>query len=189
MGADYLPLIRWLMESDAPIRIFGGFAEDALLEGRIRRQHDDVDVLIARDDLDLGLRMFDELGFEPPEIRFEPAPGSPLVMGAVRDGLNLELSVIDMTDAGPPSFTLPADDALVRIVLPGDTWSWPPGELDGVLIRTISPLAQYQIRSGITIVGAMGPPRPKDVSSQQALRERYFPDEPEGSLQPVIELL
>ena len=189
MGAEYLPLIRSLMELDAPIRIFGGFAEDALLGGRIRRHHDDVDVMIARDALDRGLRMFEELAFAPPEIRFEPTAGSPLVMGTVREGLNLELSVIDIAEAGPPSFTLPGEHGLVRVLLPPDTWSWPPCELEGIVVRTISPLALYQIRSGLTVVGAMGPPRPKDIASQQALRERFFPDEPEGSLEPVIELL
>ena len=131
MGAEYLPLIRSLMELDAPIRIFGGFAEDALLGGRIRRPHDDVDVMIARDALDRGLRMFEELGFEPPEIRFEPTAGSPLVMGTVREGLNLELSVIDIAEAGTPSFTLPGEHGLVRVLLPPDTWSWPPCETRG----------------------------------------------------------
>ena len=139
MGAEYLPLIRSLMELDAPIRIFGGFAEDALLGGRIRRHHDDVDVMIARDALDRGLRMFEELGFAPPEIRFEPTAGSPLVMGTVREGLNLELSVIDIAEAGPPSFTLPGEHGLVRVLLPPDTWSWPPCELEGIVVRTISP--------------------------------------------------
>lgn len=189
MGAEYVPLIRSLMESEAPIRIFGGFAEDALLGGRIRRPHDDVDVMIARDDLDQGLRMFEELGFEPPEIRFEPTAGSPLVMGTVRDGLNLELSVIDIAEAGPPSFTLPGERGLVRVFLPPDTWSWPSCELEGIVVRTISPLALYQIRSGIMLVGAMGPPRPKDIISQQELRDRFFSEEPEDSLRPVIELL
>jgi len=189
VGTEYLPLIDSLMELDAPIRLFGGFAEDALLGGRVRRHHDDVDVLIARDALDLGSRMFEELGFEPPEIRFEPTAGSPLVMGTVRDGLNLELSVIDIGEAGAPSFTLPGERGLVRVLLSPDTWSWPSCELEGIVVRTISPLALYQIRSGLTIVGAMGPPRPKDITSQRELRERFFPNESEDSLQPVIELL
>lgn len=189
MGAEYLPLIRALMELDAPIRLFGGFAEDALLGGRIRRHHDDVDVMIARDALDRGLQVFGELGFEPPEIRFEPVPGAPLVMGTVRDGLNLELSVIDMVEGEPPSFTLPAEHGLVRVLMPPDTWSWPPCGLEGISVRTISPLALYQIRSGLSIVGAMGPPRPKDIASQRSLRKRYFPDEPEGSLEPAMEVL
>jgi hypothetical protein len=48
MGAEYLPLIESLMKVDGPIVLFGGFAEDAMLGGAIRRHHDDVDVLIER---------------------------------------------------------------------------------------------------------------------------------------------
>ena len=44
MGVEYLPLIESLMKVDAPIVLFGGFAEDAMLGGAIRRHHDDVDV-------------------------------------------------------------------------------------------------------------------------------------------------
>ena len=107
MGAEYLPLISSLMRIDAPIWLFGGFAEDALLGGTIRRHHDDVDILIERSLLPRGLAIFDEMGFEPPEIRWEPAPGEPLVMGTVRDGLNLELSVYDVADDGILFFTDP----------------------------------------------------------------------------------
>jgi hypothetical protein len=188
VGAEYLPLIRSLMDVDAPIHLFGGFAEDALLAGSIRRQHDDVDYLVPRDRLEDGLRVFDELGFERPEIRFEPSPGMPLVMGTVRDGLNLELSVVDVSKDGTASFSIPDEvGRLQRVLLPLDMFSWPRVELEGVPVRTISPLALYQIRAGIAVVGSMGPLRPKDKPSQAALRERFFPGISEERLLPAIE--
>ncbi len=81
MGVEYLPLIESLMKVGGPIVLFGGFAEDAMLGGAIRRHHDDVDVLIERSSLPRGLEIFDELGFGPPEVRWEPVPGEPLVLG------------------------------------------------------------------------------------------------------------
>ncbi|MGH2539899.1 MAG: hypothetical protein ACRDGK_05220, partial [Actinomycetota bacterium] len=68
-----------------------------------------------------------------------------------------------------------------------DMFSWPPSELEGVDVRTISPLALYQIRAGLAIVGSMGPLRPKDVISQAALRERFFPGVSDERLQPFVE--
>ncbi len=190
MGVEYLPLIELLMKLDAPIVLFGGFAEDAMLGGAIRRHHDDVDVLIERSSLPRGLEIFDELGFGPPEVRWAPVPGEPLVLGTIRDELNLELSVFESTLEGTCSFTID-DEAgrLVRIVMPPDMLSWPPVQLEGVEVRTISPLAQYQIRAGLAIVGSLGGLRPKDIPSQAALHDRYFADKSEEDLAPVIEPL
>ena len=132
MGAEYLPLIESLMKLDAPIVLFGGFAEDAMLGGAIRRHHDDVDVLIERSSLPRGLEIFDELGFGPPEVRWAPVPGEPLVLGTIRDELNLELSVFDSTLEGTCSFTID-DEAgrLVRIVMPPTCCRGPPSSSRG----------------------------------------------------------
>src|SRR5688572_28648900 len=129
MGAEYLPLIGSLMKLDAPIVLFGGFAEDAMLNGTIRRHHDDVDFLIERSSLPRGLEIFDELGFGPPEVRWAPVAGEPLVMGTIRDELNLELSVKEFrTDLGvEPTGTVDAatlaalEETLITIGTPTAT--------------------------------------------------------------------
>lgn len=188
LGAEYLPLIRSLMEVDPPLHLFGGFAEDALLGGSISRHHDDVDLIIPRDRLPEGLEIFDDLGFAPPEVRFEPSPGRPLVMGTVRDELNLEMSVVDVAPGGSKSFTVPDHDGrLHRVLLPIDMFSWPAVELEQIAVRTISPLAQCEIRAGLAIVGSMGPLRPKDVVSQAALRDRFFAGISDDRLKPIVE--
>lgn len=187
MGAEYLPLIESLMAVEEPIWLFGGFAEDALLGGSITRHHDDVDFLIERSRLERGLRIFDELGFDPPEIRWEPVPGEPLVLGTVRGELNLELSIFEIADDGAPSFVLTdASGRVHRASMPVDTFSWPLLALEHTQVRTVSPLALYQIRAALTMLGSLGPPRPKDVVSQAALQKRFFPDIAEEELQPVI---
>ncbi|HEY7660699.1 MAG TPA: hypothetical protein VIC58_08905 [Actinomycetota bacterium] len=188
VGAEYLPLIAALMQIDAPIVLFGGFAEDAMLGGSIRRPHDDVDILIERSMFPRGLEIFDELGFETPEVRWEPVPNEPLVVGTLRDdGLNLELSVFEVSD-GTRSFTLPdAAGHLFRVAMPPDMLSAPPFMLEEIEVRTVSPLAQYQIREGLGILGPLGPMRPKDVASQAALRDRFFATRSEEELKPSIE--
>lgn len=121
------------------------------------------------------------------EVRFESGPGRPLALGAVHDGLDLELGVFDPSPRGP-SFSVPGTDgALTTIWLPADTFDHPVARIDDVEVRTISHLAQYQIRAGLAITGAFGELRPKDIAAQRALRERSFADMSEVELQPRID--
>jgi hypothetical protein len=81
---------------------------------------------------------------------------------------------------------LDADGTLIRIELSDGVFDHPMSTLDGVAVRTVSPLALYQIRAGITMAGGFGPPRPKDITSQEALRTRFFPGASRESLQPTL---
>ena len=49
MNQSYLELIGAISELDPPLFVFGGVAEDALLDHRLSRPHADVDVLVARE--------------------------------------------------------------------------------------------------------------------------------------------
>ncbi len=168
--AGYLALIERLTAVRPPVFVFGGYAEDALLAGRTTRQHDDIDVLVAKVDLAEHLQRFAEWGFASFEVYFEVVPGSPLVYHAAADGIDLELGVYDELVPGRPSFVLPAGEGLTRVTLPGDSLSHPLGHIDGVSIRTISPLALYQLRAAVMRTGVFGPPRPKDEVAQAELR-------------------
>ena len=101
---------------------------------------------------------------------FEVVPGSPLVYHAASDGIELELGIYDELVPGRPSFVLPADERLTRVTLPSDSFTHPLGRIDGVSIRTISPLALYQMRAAVMRTGVFGPPRPKDEAAQAQLR-------------------
>lgn len=50
---SYSELIERLSALDPPVFVFGGFAEDAVLHGKVTRRHGDVDVLVVRDQLDV----------------------------------------------------------------------------------------------------------------------------------------
>ena len=70
--------------------------------------------------------------------------------------------------------------------MPADLFDWPPTIIDGVPIRTLSPLALIQIRAGATVTGVFGPARPgKDVASRLASSRRSSPMRAE-SLAPRV---
>ena len=170
-----------------PVHVFGGFAEDALLHGTSVREHDDVDVLVGRDELEAQLRNARAIAFSSPEVRYEPIEGMPMVIGTTDGHVDLEISVYDRTPEGTVFFHLfDADERLIRIELSDGVFDHPMSTLDGVALRTVSPLALYQIRAGITMAGGFGPPRPKDITAQEALRTRFFPGASPESLQPTL---
>ena len=181
---SYLALIERLAFLEPPVFIFGGFAEDALLDRSITRPHGDVDVLVGRATLDLNLAQLGSIGFIDFDVLFEPQPGRPLVLGAARAGQNLELGVFDELEPGIGSFVLPVESALVRVSLPDDALRHPIGSIDGVPIRTVSPLALYQLREAFIQTGVFGPPRDKDRAAQARLRQELLIDIQERDLRP-----
>ena len=183
----YRPLFEALMRFEPPVYLFGGFDEDALLHGAAVRPHEDVDVLVSRDALERQLENAGGIGYELDEVRFQPVEGMPVVIGTSGGSINLEISVHDLTDQGGVCFFMVDDrDRLVRVELFDGVFDHPMSQLDGVAVRTVSPLAQIQIREGIRMAGGFGPPRPKDIPVQEALLARFFPGAPIESLQPTI---
>ncbi len=76
-----------------------------------------------------------------------------------------------------------------QVRLPDDTFAQPPVTIEGVPIRTVSPLALYQVRAGIAAKGSFGELSEAQISSAKQLREAFFPGRPEGELAPEIEEL
>lgn len=183
----YPDLLEALHSLSPPVLVFGGFAQDALIAGTSRREHGDVDVIVWRDDLQHRLAEFARLGFESFETFFEPAPGRPMVLGATSPaGLNLELTVLDR-DGELPFGELPTDSGLTRVWLTTDIDSFPAVALDGVVFRSVSPLAQYQMRAALAITGAFGEVRGQDEEAQAELRAQYFGNSTDEELAPRLE--
>ena len=181
---SYLPTIESLASLEPPVFIFGGIAEDAVLDRMTTRPHGDIDVLVGRATLDLHLAQFGSLGFTDFDVYFEPQPGRPLVLGGAHAGLNLELGVFDELEPGIASFVLPVEPGLVRISLTDEALRHPIGSIDGVPIRTVSPLALYQLREAFIHTGVFGPPRDKDRAAQARLRQELLTDIRESDLTP-----
>lgn len=72
------------------------------------------------------------------------------------------------------------------MVLPDDTFSYPPIQLDGLAWRIVSPLCLYQIRAAIETLGVFGSLREKDVAAQRTLRTRFLGDLDDSDLLPAI---
>lgn len=187
MSGGYLPLLRALMELEPCVHVFGGIAEDALLHGRFSRPHEDVDVLVYRDELDARVEQAHALGFHRFHVRMMPRPGQPLVVGAIAGGLNLEYVVFDRASDGRVSFDVPVPAGLRRVWLPKDALAYPESEIEGVRVRTVSPLALYHIRAAVA--ETFGGFRPKDRVAQAALRRRFFPDADDAALAPETALV
>lgn len=177
-----LDTMRALMAWDPPLWIMGGFAEDALLHGRATRPHEDIDLVVLRDDLDLRLDQAEALGFGHPwHVRLARDRSRPLVIGSLLEGVNLEIVVFDRDDGGI-YWEKPTAEGSTRLYMPDDAFLWQASAIHGVEVRTVSPRMLYQVREGVTdLFGGM---RPKDVVSQRGLRERFFRDVPERELVP-----
>jgi hypothetical protein len=183
---SYLPLLEQLASFEPAVFVFGGIAEDALLDRSITRPHGDVDVLVARDLLARHLENCRSIGFDGFEVLFESIPGVPLVMGANHNGWSLELGVFDEIEPGIPSFVLPVGDGLVRASLPDDSLRHPVASIDGVPIRTVSPLGLFHLRQALMVTGALGPARDKDRTAQARLREELLPEASDADLAPRL---
>jgi hypothetical protein len=182
-----MPLLEELASLAPPLFVFGGIAEEALLDGTVSDSHGDVDVLIGRDEYELRASQLELLGFNDFAVYHEPLPGRPLVLGSSRGDHALELSMVDHDEGGNPFFVVGTANGPVAISVPHDLFDWPPTLIDDVLIHTLSPLALIQIRAGATATGVFGPARPdRDEARQARLIQAFFPDRDADSLMPRI---
>ena len=183
---SYLSIVERLASFDPHAYVFGGIAEDALLDGSMTRPHGDVDVLVGRASLDQHLAQLGSLEFGAFEVYYEPQAGRPLGLGCTHGDVSIELGLYDELEPGIASFVLPGEVGFVRIALPGDTLRHPIGSIDGVPIRTVSPLALYHLRETFIRTRVFGPPRDKDVGAQARLRSELLAGTPAGDLDPDI---
>ena len=93
-----LELIAKLAALEPTLSFMGGYAEDALLAGRVTREHDDVDVTFPRHEQDLRLAQLAKLGFANWETWGEAAPGVPFYLFGQSGELRLDLGLCDEDD-------------------------------------------------------------------------------------------
>jgi hypothetical protein len=99
LAAQQLALLRRMAALEPAPCFIGGYAEDALLDGRVTRPHVDLDWLCPRRELDLRLAQAGELGIGDVETWGESAPGEPFYLFAQNGTLKLEIGVADEIDA------------------------------------------------------------------------------------------
>jgi hypothetical protein len=197
LAEEQLELLRRMDTLGPAPGLMGGFAEDALLAGTVTRLHVDLDWIVPRRELPLRLAQARQLGFGAFETWGESAPGEPFYLYAENGELKLELGVVDEQDARiylrihRLAFEIDGGEAPAgyQLLLPPDTFEHPPVEIDGVVVRTASPLALVQLRVGIASQGSFGPLSTRQRESALRLKERFFPRTPDLDLKPPIEPL
>jgi len=186
-----------MSELDPPPCVFGGYAEEALLAGTVTRTHGDIDWLVPRGELALRMTQARTLGFAEFETLGESAPGEPFYLLARNGDLTIDVGVTDEDDGRllgriwKIAFQVDGADAPAgyQFELSDDTYTYPPVQLDGIVVHVASPLALYQIRAAIALRGSFGRlPEPQRASLRK-LRETFFPGRDEDELAPVIEPL
>jgi hypothetical protein len=197
LAEQQLELIGRMTELEPSPCFIGGYAEDALLAGRVTRPHVDIDWIVRRSELPLRVAQAAELGFAEFGTWGESAPGEPFYLSGATGELVLELAVVDDQDGRivvrirRVMFDIDGRDPLVgyQVVLPDDTFLQPAASIEGIPIRVASPLALYQLRAGIASRGTFGALSERQVATQGQLRQRFFPDLTEAALEPPIERL
>jgi len=180
---------------DPPVCIIGGYAEDALIDGTVSREHEDVDWLVTRSELPMRLDHARALGFTAFETWGESAPGEPFYLYAHDDGdLSIDIGVCDEVDGGHVidvhrlMFQIDGAEAPAgfRVHLPADTFDQAPVAIDGVPLWPASPLCLYQMRIGIAARGAFGELNEKQRRSLARLKEALFRDRSDDELMPRV---
>jgi hypothetical protein len=192
-----LELIAKLAALEPTLTFMGGYAEDALLAGRVARRHEDVDVVFARSEQELRLAQLAELGFANWETIGEAAPGVPFYLAGQDGELRLDLGVADEQDGKhwmrvhKLSFTVAGEEASAgyQLRMPDDMFAQPLVELEGIAIKPLSPLALYQMRAGVAKRNSFGPLSERHLLTLARLREQFFPDRSEEELLPLSEPL
>lgn len=197
LAAEQFELLRRMAVLDPAPCLIGGYAEDALLAGTVTRPHVDIDWMVPRRELPLRLAQARQLGFGAFETWGESAPGEPFYLYGENGDLKVELGVAEEQDERvylrirKLAFDIDGREAPAgyQLLLPRNTFEHPPVEIDGVALRTASPLALYQLRVGIASQGSFGPLTTQQRESARCLKERFFPLIPDLDLKPRIEPL
>jgi hypothetical protein len=154
-------------------------------------------VVFPRDEQELRLAQLAELGFGEWETWGEAAPGVPFYLFGQNGELKLDLGVSDEEDGKhwmrvhKLSFTVDDREAPAgyQLQMPDDLFDQPLVELEGIEIKTIPPLALYQMRAGVAERNSFGPLSERQLAMLAQLRERFFPDRSEDELLPPCEPL
>jgi lincosamide nucleotidyltransferase A/C/D/E len=151
-GPQALTLYRMLSEAGARVWIDGGWGVDALL-CRQTRVHGDLDLGVARPDLQLVIDLLGGVGFAVIDRRYEEVT----VQLAAPDGARVDLHPSTPLDGGGTE----------QLDFEGNWYFIGPavgGEIAGEAVRCIPVQAQLRAHSGYEL-------RPKDLHDLASLRE------------------
>lgn len=171
--------------SELPIFLAGGYAEDAVIEGEVTRDHHDVDLIAKRQDIDIVEQGFLAKGYEVKRV--QGPNGSPYKLLLTKDGLDTDVALLDLDEAGVPFIDIKNNDLdSYRVFIDEEMFDGEEQTLQGKKVKVVSPLALFQMRQAVIDTGRFEP-RPHDITQQAKLLEKFFKGSDEESLKPRIE--
>ena len=182
----FLQYLRAASELDH-LFLMGGFAEDALLEQRITQERDDVDFLVRADSLDLARAELQRIG-----IVLEPMVRGPkdetLAFGSRNHGFPVEIWLATQTGEAY-AVVLPGSAGYFRLHLPSDTFASEMATLEGVRLKTISPLALALFRAASAQTRGDETKRAADRRVLRNIAGSLLPNHRTAELTPKITVL
>jgi hypothetical protein len=176
-----------------PVFIMGGFAEDALLGRGLDQPHQDLDLLVRREDLERFRAQMASGGVAEWAVALADPAGRPLLLQGhtpvESGGLEVEAYVAAREAGGGFSIEVPAPGAAgrLRLFLPPDTFDFPATAAGDVAIQTVSPLALCLLRAASAQTRHSGDKRNRDLAVLAQLRAAFLAGYDDRQLQPRTE--
>lgn len=171
-----LEFIRDSFSSQLPVILVGGYADEALLTGKITREHHDVDLVTKRQHVEVVKIGYQNLGYHVEEV-VETGAEKPYKLLLKKGNSEIDVAILNLdAETNQPYIDIKGEGERFRVLFTADTYDFPQQSLEGIEVRTLSPLALIQMKNTASIIGRFEP-RKKDKISQRDLGDKYFPGE------------
>ena len=135
-----------------------------------------------------------ELGFTEWETWGEAAPGVPFYLCGQSGDLRVDVGLLDREGTANwmrvhrLAFTVGGEPAPAgyQLRLSDDMFDQPPGQLEGIAVHTISPLALFQIRAGVAWRNSFGPLSERQVRDDGEAARALLPGPLGGAAPPAL---
>ena len=173
--------IKDTFKNNVPVRLYGGYAEEALLNSSVTRSHHDVDMVVLRKDGDDVKLALENIGCNVQECT-EEGGEKPYKFLVKKDEVEADIAFLDWDEerGQPYADTKTTDGKKVRVYFDKEGFGQQPQNLGNLSVETVSPLMQMQMREAFWLV-KRGKPRQQDLEKQEELRQKFFPNEESGS--------
>ena len=171
-----LDFLRDVFQRQLPLRLVGGFADDALLHQKPTRHHQDVDFLASRRDSDLLKREFSSQGLKVEEVEI-PLREQPYKLMISGENLKAEVVLYDHDHAGEPYIGLsnPMRNEKLKVYLDVEGLNAPVQRINDIEVRTVSPRALIRLKDQYHQAGAES--NVGQVRVRNKLIDKFYPGE------------
>ncbi len=162
-----------------PMWLAGGYAEEALLNGQVTSEHGDVDFVAMFTDAKRIKGIYEGMGYQVTETHDPqaPQPYKLLLKKGNLGKVDIGLFYKDKQTGRIYADTGDGKGARYRVYFEPGVLSDEEQKLGDLSVKTMSPQFLMQAREVFWQIGREASPRPRDLTMQEALRTRFFPDD------------